>query len=367
MLSVGINTAPLAAARTGVGRYIIGLLQGLGALPVPGSAGSGSDFSFRPLFAPLHPAPAARRLLKLLPGAYALAEASRAAILERERRRGLTLYHETNHAAPRFRGPVVLTIHDLSTLLHPETQEKARVRHFARALLARARDAERIIVPTEAIGREVVEHLFVEPERVRRIHHGIDARFTPAQSPQSGLLLYVGALDPRKGLLTLLDAYDALPARLARAHPLVLAGPDDRASPELRRRLCARRDGSVILSGYLSDQALLALYRGAAALCLPSLYEGFGLPLAEALACGLPAIASDDPALLEVSAGAALHFPRGDAQALSLALARVLEDPALRDELAGRGPQRAREFSWARCAQEHLAVYREAASGRAGR
>jgi len=347
-----------------VGRYISGLLQGLSSLePVAG-------FSFQPLFGPRAVAfsarpgagEAVRRLAKRVPFAYALAEASRAVSLETLRRNGLSLYHETNHAAPRFRGPVVLTIHDLVTLLYPETQERARARHFARALLHRARDATRIIVPTEAIGREVVQHLGVAPERVRAIHHGVDAHFVPAPSPREGPLLCVGALDPRKGLLTLLEAYDALPARLSRAHPLVLAGPAGLLSPELARRLRARRDGSLILTGYLSDPALLSLFREAALFCLPSSYEGFGLPLAEALACGLPAVASDDPALLEVSQGAALHFPRGDAQALSAALERALEDPGLREELARRGPERARHFSWARSAAEHLAVYREAAA-----
>lgn len=352
-----------------MGRYITGLLQALEPLAHP-TAPASPAFNLRPLFAPRGAARAVRRWVKLLPGSYALAEAARAAVLRQERAQGLSVYHETNHAAPRFDGPVVLTVHDLSTLLHPETQEPGRVRHFSRALRLRAREATRVIVPTEAIGREVVQHLGVAPERVRPIHHGVDARFSPApilasqareprQSP-GGYLLFVGALDPRKGLLTLLDAYDALPARLSRAHPLLLAGPDDRASPVLRKRLAARRDGSIILSGYVSDETLVTLYRGAAAVCLPSIYEGFGLPLAEALACGVPSVASDDPALVEVAAGAALHFPRGDGHALCEALERLLGDESLRADLSRKGLARAAVFSWDACAAQHLAVYREA-------
>ena len=113
--------------------------------------------------------------------------------------------------------------------------------------------------------------------------------------------------------------------------------------------------------GYVSDDELLALYRGAAVLVLPSLYEGFGFPLAEAMACGTPCIASDDPALVEVSGGAALHFPRSDAGALRLLLRRVLGGSALRDELSRKGLERARAFRWDRCAALHVEVYREAA------
>ena len=328
MLDVGINAAPLAAARTGVGRYIAGLLDALAALAPEGVRA-------RPLFAAPSSSAGLRAAVKRLPGAYALAEAGRAMLLERERRRGMSVYHETNHAAPPFRGPVVLTVHDLSTVLHPGTQEPARARHFARSLLARARKARRVVVPTEAIAREVRQHLRVEPSRLRVIHHGVDARFTPpGDRPRREFVLYVGDQGPRKGLETLRLA---LPFGVE----LVLAGPPGR---------------------YVSEDELLRLYREAAALVLPSLYEGFGLPLLEAMACGAPCIASDDPALMEVSGGAALHIPRGDAPALREALRRVLGDAALRDELSRRGVERARAFRWDQCAARHVEAYREAAA-----
>ena len=335
LIDVGINAAPLAAARTGVGRYIAGLLDALAALRPEG-------LRARPLFLPGAPARGLRSLVKRLPFAYALAEAGRAVLLERERQRGLTVYHETNHAAPRFRGPVVLTIHDLSTVLHPASQEPARARHFSRALLARARLAQRIITPTEAIAREVVEHLGVEAARVRAIHHGLDARFTPGEGPRGGYVLFSGARGPRKGL-------DTLRAAMPAGVELVLAGPGHAASSGVRA------------PGYVSEDELVALYRQAAVLVLPSLYEGFGLPLAEAMACGTPCIASDDPALVEVAGGAALQVPRGDASALRAALLRVLGDAGLRAELSARGLARARDFSWATCAARHLEAYREAA------
>jgi glycosyltransferase involved in cell wall biosynthesis len=322
LLDVAINAAPLAAVRTGVGRYIAGLLDALAAARPDG-------LRVRPVFLPGPLDRGLRAGIRRLPFAYALADARRAAVLWRERP---SVYHETNHVAPSFRGPVVVTVHDLSTLLYPQTQDRARARHFA-SRLPRARRAARVIVPTQAIASQVVERLGVLPGRVRVIHHGVDARFGPGKIPRGEFVLYAGDAGPRKGL-------DTLRAALPEGTELRLAGPGH---------------------GYVSDEELLALYRGAAVLVLPSLYEGFGYPLAEAMACGTPCIASDDPALVEVSGGAALHFPRGDAGALRLLLRRVLGDASLRAELSQKGLARARAFRWEECAARHLEVYREAA------
>ena len=306
LLDVAINAAPLAAARTGVGRYIAGLLDALAAAPPDG-------IRARPIFLPGPATRAARGLLKRLPFAYPLADARRAAILRRERP---TVYHETNHAAPAFRGPLVLTVHDLSTLLWPRTQERARARHFARKLQG-ARWAARVIVPTAAIAEEVVLRLAVPAARVRVIHHGVDSRFSPAAVPRGRFVLYAGDAGPRKGL-------DTLRAALPEGAELKLAGPGH---------------------GYVGDDELIALYRGAAVLVLPSLYEGFGFPLLEAMACGTPCIASDDPALVEVSAGAARHVPRGDAAAFAAALEVALDD-AGRAAWQARARTRAAELGW---------------------
>src|SRR5258705_491949 len=164
LLDVGINAAPLAAARTAVRRYIAGLLGALDAAKPDGVRA-------RPLFLPSAPARGLRGFVKRLPFAYPLADAARSAVLRRERP---TVYHETNHAPPTFHRPLRVTVHDLSTLLHPRTQEPARVRYFARRL-PRNGSAPRVLVPTDAIAEEVVQHLGVPLDRLRGIHHGIDA------------------------------------------------------------------------------------------------------------------------------------------------------------------------------------------------
>jgi len=365
LLSVGINAAPLLAPRTGVGRYIAGLLEGLAAQP-------GSDLRFIPLFAPraaVQGGPAAlpvraaslvRAVAKRIPASYDLARAARAAALLV--RRDLSLYHETNHAAPRFRGPVVVTIHDLSTIRFPETQEAARARHFARALRGDARRAARIVTPTEAIAREASDLLGLPRDRVRAIHHGVGPAFTPdgPRRPwRKPYVLYVGALNARKGLDTLVAAFAALPDGLRREHDLLLAGPREEGAPNPNPNPNPDPRAATLL-GYVPDGDLPALVRGAAAFCYPSRYEGFGLPLLEAMACGVPCVASDDPALVEVAGGAALHAARADPAALSAALQRVLEDQSVRTDLSRRGPLRASGFTWERSATEHLRVYREA-------
>jgi alpha-1,3-rhamnosyl/mannosyltransferase len=360
MVRVGISGAALTATRSGVGRYVACLLGALGRRragmefacvfgPPRGRAGRGALGRLRPW------------VKALVPRAYELAAAARALRL---RGAEFDLFHETNHVPPEFAGPVVVTVHDLSVLLHPETQPADRVRFFAREMPRRVPRAARVIVPTEAIKQEVVRHLGLDPARVDVVPHGVDARFRPGLARGAGAetaILYVGNLEPRKGIGTLVEAYRALSPELRRQHALVLCGDSSRLDRKTRALIDRpAAPGRIEVPGWTDERALRARYRAAAVVAYPSTYEGFGLPVLEAMACGVPVVCSDIPALREVAGGATLLVPPGDPEALAAALTRSLEDEPLARALRTFGLARAREFSWRRSAELHVQSYRRA-------
>lgn len=252
--------------------------------------------------------------------------------------RGLDLLH-----CPTFRGPVrsdvpvVATIHDLAVLRHPETFNRWTRRYSRLAVPGVARAARLVIAVSEFTKREVVELLGVPGERVRVIPNGVEPVFTPDGPRADGdYVLAVGTLEPRKNL-AVVQQLD-LPLRVVGAR-----GWGD-----------VPRDGWI---GRVPDEELAALYRGARCLVYPSLYEGFGIPILEAMACGTPVVTSRGGATEEVAGGAAvLVDPRDPA-----AVAAGIEEAAVRrDELVPLGLERARGFTWERAAAATRAVYEEA-------
>jgi glycosyltransferase involved in cell wall biosynthesis len=169
-------------------------------------------------------------------------------------------------------------------------------------------------------------------------------------------VLFVGTLEPRKNVVTLVRAYRQVAPDVP--HALVLTGPDGWFAQEMDRELARPGPGTVVRTGLVDEADLDALYRGADAFAYPSAYEGFGLPVLEALARGVPTIASDIPALREVAGDAALLVEPGDVAELAEALARVLTDAALAQDLRARGPARAAGYSWAATARATLQAYR---------
>jgi glycosyltransferase involved in cell wall biosynthesis len=261
------------------------------------------------------------------------------------RRSGAALAH-TQYAVPvRAPCPVVVTVHDLSFEREPGLVGR-KDRLVFRAVVPRAvRAAARVLTVSERSKRDLVELYGVPPERVVVTPNGVDPVFHPDGTPRAGTryALSVGAIQARKNQLAAVDA-----ARAAGLE-LVVAGPEKDAA--LARELAAR---GARLEGYVDDERLAALYRGAACLVQASRYEGFGLPVLEAMACGCPVVAVREPALEEVAGGAAVVV---EESRLADGVRRALAE---RDRLVVAGLERARAFSWRAAAERTVAVYLEA-------
>jgi glycosyltransferase involved in cell wall biosynthesis len=245
------------------------------------------------------------------------------------------------HALPLgFRGRSVVTLHDLSFETDRAAMGRLDRAVFRVVVPRAARNADHVLVVSERTRRDVERLYGVDPAKITVTPNGVDPAFTPGDDGAS-YLLFVGAIQRRK------DPLAALEAARAVGLPLVVAGPEK--EPALARQL---RDGGAELRGYVSKDELADLYRGAAALVLPSRFEGFGLPVLEAMACGAPVVAAAEPALREVAGDAAEYADDGDfGAAVGRALARS-------GELSAAGIERAKRFSWTETARRTADVYR---------
>jgi glycosyltransferase involved in cell wall biosynthesis len=265
------------------------------------------------------------------------------------------LFHGTDFAVPyRQTVPSVMTVHDLTPWRAITRNETApRVRRRSAALLKLHRPSM-LIAPTSAIRAELIERFTLDPAIVLAVPHAASEMFRPlpAPPPHRPYFLHVGAIQKRKNLDVILNAWRHL--RRSQEVDLVLAGKvrDPASRP-------AAEPGLHILESE-SDDRLASLYSAATACFIPSHYEGFGLPALEAMQCGCPVIASRDPALMEVSGGAAEHVDATDDPAWRTAMEAVLTNPALRDSLRERGLARASNFSWRQTARLTREVYAEA-------
>jgi glycosyltransferase involved in cell wall biosynthesis len=256
------------------------------------------------------------------------------------RRARLDLFHAPHYVLPATSCRTVVTIHDLIHLhVHHGNPLKPL---YARAMLRRAvRKAAVVLTVSETVREELAAELAADRERVVVTPNGRDPRFTPGTSAAPRprpYVLYVGNDKPHKNVGTLVQAMESLATS---GVELVLAGAAFDAF--------AGRPG-VIRLGFVGDEELLALYRGALALVMPSDEEGFGLPALEAMSCGTPVIVSTAGALVEVTGPAALHVDGRSAEALAAAMQRVMTDHQLRADMRAAGIERAATFTWSRCA-----------------
>jgi glycosyltransferase involved in cell wall biosynthesis len=397
---VGLDATPLLGPRTGVGRYVAGLAEALAGLAGPEPKELVLvPFSWRgtrdlPAAAP-H-GPRVRHGRRRVPARLLQAAWARLPWPPVEWLSGpVEVFHATNFAAPPTRrAAVVVTIHDLTYLRHPDMVTDASARY--RTLVPRALQQGAVVcTPTAAVASEVADEYHLPPDRLVVTPLGVDDTWRQTTPPDptwlaahdlpARYLLFVGNREPRKNLPTLLTAYRQLlgaesprmvgvekgptvregagtttAPTVGGIPPLVLVGPPgwgDAIDP------AGLPPGAVLTPGYLPQPDLARVVAGAAAVVVPSWYEGFGLPALEALACGTPVVASDLPALREVLGDQAELVAPGDPAALAAALARVLDDPGGEPARAARRA-RAAGFTWETCAQATLSAYRLAMESR---
>ena len=262
--------------------------------------------------------------------------------------------------------PLVATVHDLTLHRTPWAMRDETRADLARKLERTLARAAAVLTPTESVRADLVERCGAPAAAVHAVPEAARLdRVTPARLPPrvpDRFVLHVGTIEPRKNVATLLAAWPLLRAAMPDAPPLVLCGKlgwrRGSIEPALAR---AADEGWLLRLGYAPDETLRGLYDRAAVVVCPSVYEGFGLPLAEAMAAGSPLVCSDIPVFREVAADAALFVPPDDPAAWARSLAEVLSDPDRARDLASRGAARVRDFSWRRTADRTLAVLSAAA------
>jgi glycosyltransferase involved in cell wall biosynthesis len=286
------------------------------------------------------------------------------------RRAAFDLFHGTNYELPLWnQRRTVLTIHDLSTLIYPKLHRARLARRARMRLPLAARSANAIVTPTGAIRQDVCRHLKINPAKVTAIHEAPREFFQPIASDESegvrqrlgvedNFILFVGTLEPRKNLLSLLKAFVQVLEKTDVRPQLVIAGGEgwliDDTLEFARSSTVARR---LRFAGYLNDEELRALYSSCRAFIYPSLYEGFGLPPLEAMACGAPVIAGRIPALQEVLGDTALLVEPLDVDTLGRRIVELMQSERRRNELTVAGRKRAAEFSWDQAARQTYALY----------
>ncbi len=273
------------------------------------------------------------------------------------------VFHGPHYTVPaKLPCPAVVTFHDPTFFTLPELHEPAKVAYFTRAARAGVQRAARVIAVSEYSRRGAIDQAGAEPDRVDVVPEGVDAtRFTPGDgstAPQRPYILFVGALEPRKDVPSLIAAYDELRS----PHELVLTGPPAWGTRAVENAIAQAHKDSIRRTGYVTEDEKIDLYRHASVFVYPSIAEGVGLPVLEAMACGTPVVTTTGSAPEEVAGDAALLVPPRDVGALRDAIARVIDDAELAQTLRRRGTARAACYTWEAAATSTIEVWRAAAS-----
>lgn len=293
------------------------------------------------------------------------------------RLRGLEdyLYHSPNFFVPPFGGRSISTVHDLSIYKYPEAHPRARRKLFDLEMARTLNNADHLITDSERMRKEVIDYFTWPESNITAVHLGVDPVFRPhsewevlpvlkAYGLTAGRYsLCVSTLEPRKRIESLLASYEMLPRALRSHYPLVLAGDTGWLSEGIHARAeKGRSAGWIRCLGFVPRDHLPAIYAGARAFCYPSIYEGFGLPVLEAMASGVPVLTSNRSSLPEVAGGAAWLVNPDDLDAMKTGICQILEDEDWRSRAVEQGMSRAAEKTWDRCMSETMEVYKRVMS-----
>ncbi len=378
-MKILLNAIPFQGLVTGINRYLINLyreieknpdvtvtyfdsVNGSITMPVPKESGAWirKTERIRTLPAPLI---AAVRIAKWMSYEFRVSHECR--------QKKYDLYHETAHTpcALNATTPQVFTLHDLSLMNYGEMHPRDVSIFYDFISKKRHEKADHIITVSNFIRQEVCEKLSIPQDRVTAIHLAADPCFIPRSGGEirqvidecnipEDYILFVGTLEPRKNLSSLINALASIETKI----PLVLAGwqgwGDKKWVQQLHSLGLTNR---VYITGYLDEASLSALYSGALALVYPSIYEGFGLPILEAMACGSPVICSNVASMPEVAGNAAFLVDPNDIEHIGFAIEKVINDRKLREEMIQKGLKRAGDFSWKTTAQKTVQLFKQTA------
>lgn len=286
----------------------------------------------------------------------------------------LTLFHAPDFVLPPVNRNTrtLVTIHDLSFVRHPESVMPGMSRYLNKWVPHSVQQADHVIAVSEATRHDLIELYNTPPEKVSVLYHGVTPEFTPITDPaqlatvrqkyslgEQPIILNVGTVQPRKNIQRLIQAFVGVDTQAT----LVIAGgkgwQSDDIYAEVKRQGLTNR---VHFTGFVADDDLPALYSAATLLAYPSLYEGFGLPVLESMACGTPVVASNQSSLLEVVGDAGLQVNPTDTAAITAAMQQLLDNADLRQKLSVAGKKQAAKFTWSSMAADLIEIYKELSS-----